>query len=338
MNSTLFESIKQNNINTAGFFSPFSFSRPGNTKKTVRFLKEVCKQFNINIVHALFATPNAMWAYYSGLPYIITTRGSDILHVIPQLKNPPLSLFYTRLLYNTYRRAFQNASYITSTSVEQKRKIETLFGIHNVELVRTGIDTEIISALNDKTLLPETLRGKKYIISPRWINPLYNTLTQAEAIAMLDRKILEEYIFVFFRNYSTSMEYQAQLEKTLKNSAGIQYLILDSLPQKEMLTCTRFASLSIMIPDRDGTPNAALEAMAARCPLILGNFNYDSDLFTNNCVRLKENTAGALAAAISKALTSYPDVFIENALKIVQQSGNRTREMEKIFTLYNNLR
>jgi hypothetical protein len=90
-----------------------------------------------------------------------------------------------------------------------------------------------------------------------------------------------------------------------------------------------------MTPKTDGTPNSALEAMAAKCPLILGSFKYDEDLFSDSfCHRLSSDSAKELTILIRESLNSYPKGIIDAAIENVSKFGNRPVEMGRIQNLY----
>jgi glycosyltransferase involved in cell wall biosynthesis len=94
------------------------------------------------------------------------------------------------------------------------------------------------------------------------------------------------------------------------------------------------ASLCIMTPLSDGTPNSALEAMSAKCPLIVSNLNYDLDLFGDSCFKLKTFDQEELTNLVERALMDYPSLLIDNAFKNVSLHGNREIEMGKLDTFY----
>jgi glycosyltransferase involved in cell wall biosynthesis len=201
-----------------------------------------------------------------------------------------------------------------------------------VELIRSGVDVNTIKGIDNNDLLPESLRGKKYVFSPRYIRPIYNVELQIEALRLLPKSTLAEYRFAFIYgegNYFTEMKNRlAQIE-------GLDYVILDRLTQMEMWTCYKYAALTFMVPHSDGTPNTALEAMAAGCPLILRDLEaYDKELFEGTCVKLTEATPQCLADTIMSSLTNYPDGLKQAAMEKVTLHGNRAIEMEKLYTWY----
>lgn len=326
--------LNENHILLLGTIKPYSILKPLSVLRSIKKLRKICKEKNIDIVHALNAAPYAMWAYFTKTKYIITSRGTDVMETIPGLRQSGNKKLHLKILYIIFKRSFKKATFITSTSYKQVAKIKEMICLANVELVRTGVEVDIISKEIDKTNLPPQLQNCEYINSPRWIYGLYNSKTQARAILLLDDWILKKYTFVFYTKRDTPTDYLIEFEELLKKNIRIKYLIFEHLPQVNSLACIKFAALNIMIPDRDGTPNSALESMAARCPLIVGDFAYDDDLFTGTCMRLKENTPEALAESITKALTDYPAFYLEKAFQKVSEFGNRPLEMNKIKVLY----
>jgi glycosyltransferase involved in cell wall biosynthesis len=155
---------------------------------------------------------------------------------------------------------------------------------------------------------------------------------QIDAIILLPQAIIEEYTFVFIYGEG---DYYNNMKARLAGISGLKYIILDQLTQNEIWTCYKYAVLTFMVPHSDGTPNTALEAMAAGCPLLLRNLEaYDKDLFDDTCVKLAEATPQCLADTIVSCLNNYPEGLKEKALEKVTCHGNRVVEMEKLYTWY----
>jgi glycosyltransferase involved in cell wall biosynthesis len=125
--------------------------------------------------------------------------------------------------------------------------------------------------------------------------------------------------------------------ESLKKEKGIKSIVLEYLSQDEIVAVLKHAHLCVMTPQSDGTPNSALEAMAASCPLIVPNLPYDDDLFLGTCLMLNENTAESLAIAIETAIHNYPERLIIHASKQVLANGDRTNEMQKLTDLYDSM-
>jgi glycosyltransferase involved in cell wall biosynthesis len=131
-----------------------------------------------------------------------------------------------------------------------------------------------------------------------------------------------------------SDDYYNKLITLLDEVKGLKYVVFKSLKQEQIWAITKQASLSLMVPKSDGTPNTALEAMSCKTPLIMGDLNYNQELFGGVALIANLNSAKDLADKIQTALTNYPQAFLERGLHNVSKFGNRSIEMEKLNSLY----
>lgn len=330
-------SCKENKIKVLDPIHSFSIKRLRKSLKTAKEINQIINKYQIDLVHIMFATPYAFWGNFIKVPYVITTRGSDVLIVAPSLLNSTgIRRIHDRFLFLVLKRAFTKAKYITSTSQKQIEQIRTLFGINgtNLSLIRTGIAIKsIVDAGID--FLPASLKNKNIIFSPRYIQPIYNLKLQIETIKLLPDWIIKEYTFVFIQGEGKLTEYQIDVIEQLKEINHLDYVIFEKLSQPEMWSCYHAAKLTIMVPHSDGTPNSALEAMAARCPLIMGHLDYDNQLFNSEtCIQLKENKVESLVTAIELALQNYTETLIDNALEKVANNVDLSNSVEKVVCIY----
>jgi glycosyltransferase involved in cell wall biosynthesis len=261
--------------------------------------------------------------------------------VIPELKaeQGAKKLYFKYLLF-CFKKAFKQAQYCTGTSQPQVQSMKKTFSLPEPILIRTGVDVKKIIGSDYKLFLPNQLHDIKYVISPRFMSPIYRIDMQLDAIEKLSDQTIKDFTFVFIRGIQYDKAYYAvQLERLedLKIEKGIKSIVLEYLTQDEIVAVLKYAHLCVMTPQSDGTPNSALEAMAARCPLILPNLPYDEDLFMGTCIMLNENTAESLAIAMEKAIYEYPESLIIHASKQVLANGDRTNEMQKLAELYDSI-
>lgn len=333
--------LESKNIGLLPQIAPFSITSPIKTWKAIRQFRKAIKEIQPDLIHILFAAPHSLWLNFTTKPSIITMRGSDILIVIPDLlKQSGLKKLYFAALYSMFRKAFLKAKVVTGTSWGQIDKAQELFAGTNLELVRTGVDVKKINELDKLELIHKELMGKEFVFSPRFMSPIYNIEFQIAAISKLNSTILERFTFVFIRGKQYDENYyqkQIQQLEQLKTEINLQFLIIDYLDQASMWMFLKKASLCIMTPISDGTPNSALEAMAAKCPLIISNLNYDADLFEGTCLKLNTFEVGELSVIIEKALLDYPNLLLEKGFDQVTDFGNRENEMNKLQELYGNV-
>jgi glycosyltransferase involved in cell wall biosynthesis len=329
--------LKSSNINILPALGLFSAKNAISTWNSVVRLRNYIKAHEINIVHILFATPYALWGNFIDVPYIITTRGSDALIVLPDLaKQKGFKGIHDKILLFLFRKSFKKAATITGTSLKQIDKINELFDVKNNTLVRTGVDVDLISKMKVPEGFSEILLNKPFIFSPRYFAPIYNIELQLDAINALPVEIKNQYLFVFIKGENAARDYSKALEDKIKDM-NVNYHIFEQLSQAQIWYCFKKASLTLITPHSDGTPNTALEAMAAKCPLILGSYEYDKDIFADTCIRLTENNPVELKDKIESALNDYPPKFIINAFSRVKNLGNRSVEMNKIQMLYDSI-
>lgn len=333
------QQLLADNITLLNPIESFSISHPISTIKSIRQLNAVICKHKIDIVHVLFAAPYALWINFITIPTIITTRGSDVLVVIPELlSHKGFKGLYFKLLFSLFKMSFRKAKHITCTSSKQIDKINDLFLVKNSVLIKTGVEVEAIGKIDKPELLNTALKNKSYILSPRFMSPIYNIHYQIEALSLLDKNIIEKYVFVFIKGkkfdapyYEKQLEHLALLKKNIK----LNFLIIDYLDQESLWMHLKNAALVVMTPVSDGTPNSALETMAAKTPLIISDLPlYDVDLFDNTCVRVPLNNVTKLVDAITTILNENPIPLVEKAHNVVVELGNRNIEMNKLAKLY----
>ncbi|MCF8275967.1 MAG: glycosyltransferase [Flavobacteriales bacterium] len=314
----------------------YSLWRFWENQASLKTITEAIDKYKIHVVHPLFATPFSLWTRNLPVPSVITSRGSDIHVVLAGLgKGSFLHRIHGKLLLQQFKSAFENAAAITCTSQGQLNKINSVFGTNlKGEIIRTGVNVDEINALQPEVNLPNNLTDKRIIFLPRYIRPIYQTELQIRALAAIPETLKQQLAIVLIEGKKTDSEYADFIKLELEN-CGIQHHTFESLSQHEMWSMFKLSALTIMTPKTDGTPNSALEAMAARCPLILGSFNYDEDLFSEEfCERMKTDSTEELAQLIENSLSNYPLEKVECAFENASKFGNRPIEMERLHQLY----
>ncbi|MCB0756724.1 MAG: glycosyltransferase family 4 protein [Flavobacteriales bacterium] len=323
-------------ITVEGPIKSYSLWRFWENHASINKIKEVIAKRKIDVVHPLFATPFSLWTRNLPVPSIITCRGSDIHVVLTSLgKGSFLKMIHGKLLLKRFQSAFENAAAITCTSQGQLDRINSIFGTNlKAEIIRTGVNVKEIDHLEPKLKLPPIFSGKKIIFLPRYIRPIYQTELQLKALLEIPENLRPQLALVLVKGNRTPDSYMAKIERLLKE-CGLPYHIFESLTQYEMWSMFKLGSLAIMTPKTDGTPNSALEGMAAKCPLILGSFQYDEDLFSDQfCRRMKTDSVDELTELITESIQNYPQEKINAAFVNVSKHGNRPVEMERLKALY----
>jgi hypothetical protein len=326
-------------ITVVGPIHSYSLWRVWENQASLKKIHDVIDDYNIDVIHTLFATPFALWTQNLKVPSVVTTRGSDVHVVLNGLgKGNFLHKIHGNILLNRFKSAFENAAAITCTSQGQLDRINQIFSTKlKGEIIRTGVNVEEIDQLVPSLALPDNVKDKKVVFLPRYIRPIYQTELAIDALSELPLETKKSLAIVLIRGKKTDPEYLTMIASRLK-ICGIDHHTYESLSQYEMWSAFKLSALTIMTPKTDGTPNSAIEAMAAKSPLILGSFNYDQDLFLEKfCHRMETNSILELTGLILNSLSDYPQQKIDDAFGNVLKFGNRPVEMGRIENLYSSL-
>lgn len=319
-----------------GIFPVYNLLQKQHLKQKIRL---ILKTHNIDVVHSMYAYPYAIYADWADLPKIITTRGSDVLIDYNQTFKNPQSITEA-LSYHFYKkwfeRAFQRAVRITSTSFRQQEIIQSIIKDKSKAIVvRTGIDTAHFH-LDE---LPK-VSNREYIFSPRLMKSLYNIDQVLTAFSMVS-KTFPELKLIQIDN-AVGSEYSNQIHQLAKKLSIEEKIIWKPFVNtEELIELYKISNIVVMIPDSDGTPNSALEAMLLKTPVVLGNVPYDVDLFNTDTVwQIPKNSAIELTMTLEKILkTSENEINfkLENACKIVIKKATLGAAIEKIESIYTSI-
>ncbi len=308
----------------------YSISKPIRTRSGSKLLGAQIKRHGIDVLHFQYATDYCLWANSVNIPYVISTRGSDVLLDIPAIiRKRGTGVLWKKL----YRDAFQGAEFITSTSDLQRKGIADLFGIDDAIVVRTGVEVDEIEKFPG-TALPEGIQSRQYIFCPRYLLPLYQNELIVKAFSKLDPHLKSKYKLIFVGAGSAVDRPYLTAFNTLCNENQIDFVVYDRLPEQKMWTLYKHAAITVMVPKSDGTPVSGLEALASKSPLILGNVSYDQQLFGSAARAMKTTNEDELAELLADAILNYPPDFVMNGYLSVRKYGNRPEEMNRLRLLF----
>ena len=327
--------LQKRRLTLLGTIDDFSLRKFMATRKTAQFITDCIKSHRIDLVHLLYAEPNALWAVFRkrfGCPVVLTTRGTDILQTIPAFarKRSP----FAALVATVYKRALNQCDAITSTSHRQQLAIkEFIPGISENKLmcIRTGIDIAAIDRAN--TIASD----KPHVLFPRLMQPIYNHECAIEAIGLLEPGLRSSHRFVFLDANTSNQAYKARIAERL-DALKADVLWLSRLSEVDLFGWMKGASAVVMTPHSDGTSVSAMEAIAAGVPVLLPDLGYDADLFSDAAIFFTPNSAADLATKLSEVLQQPdPTRATANAVKMRSRAA-RSVEMARLETLYLSLR
>lgn len=322
------KSADLNNVTEVGSIADFSIFRFHRTISTALFIKRILRRNKIDLIHILYAEPNALWCLlrnFFGIPMIVTTRGTDVLKTIPESFEK--RTFINILVSFLYKKSFLNADWVTGTSSRQLESIEAFSTRkENMSVIRTGIEVRYVES---DTSSFSNIEGP-FILFPRYIRPLYNHEFCLDAIEELPADIKANYKMVFIGKDSGEAPYQSYLENRMNSLKDVKFIFLPIQAQEAIIELNKRASLVIMTPKSDGSPVSAMEAIACGAKVILGPLRYDAELYRDYVFQLNTWSASELATLIQHVLKTEE----KQDLKSFLRSVDRRTEMNKIYILY----
>lgn len=319
-------------------FSVKNFFYKSKTEKTI---ENILTENSIEIIHSIYSIPYSLWA---GLVeknnHIITTYGSDVLIDYNITWKNPRSLKQKMtflILKNKFHSVFQKAIYITSTSAGQQNVIrQFIFDKTKLLITRTGVDCEKFPAQITKV---KKQGNEIVILSNRAMRPLYNIHVIIDAFHLLQKENPQKQLKLVLLNYNTDDFYFNSIKKQIEEYKLANSIeILNDLAFEELVQQYKNCDMVVMIPKSDGTPVSGVEALLSQKPLIMGNLNYDKDLFNNDTVWKIENTDSLhLCKKITELInTSANDLKnkTDKGYQIAQEKANLKIEIGKISDLY----
>lgn len=324
--------LEQEGVTILDPIDSFSLKNLRSSFSSIKTIKRYLKTYQIDIFHPLFGSPQPIWLnFLSNVKSIVTTRGSDILVLLKSLKSS--KSIKDRILFFLLLRGLKKASFIASTSQKQIDYLKTL-GIpaEKLNLIKTGVEVQAIK--NHPLHHKVATKKEKFIFSARYIGPIYNMEYQIEAIKALPKCIREEYSFLFIKGTNCELSFFESFKAKLDAIDGLQFDVVDGITQLEIWSTLKASAVTYMVPLSDGTPNTALECMAGRVPFIMGDLDYNRELFENVSYRADLSDAKDLANKIQLSIRDYPVRFLDKGEQNVHLYGSRTFEMNKLKELY----
>ncbi|MDN4164759.1 glycosyltransferase family 4 protein [Cytophagales bacterium LB-30] len=303
-------------------------------------LKRLLIKYKIDIIHIMYAEPNALWCNFRGflsVPMFITCRGTDVLKTIPETFKKHTLINY--LVAPLYKRAFLKADAITATSSKQILEVKKFTtNVIQVELIRTGVDFKSIQQpISEHS---QTAQLIPYLLFPRYIKPLYNHEFALNAIALLPDTIKQKYKMVFVGKDAGDADYQKRLLAQMAEMPNVDFVFLHKQSQAAIIELYKKASAVIMTPLSDGSPVSALEAYACETPVILPPLPYDEDLFDSSFHHFPYWQAETLAETIVKVLAMGVKPYVgEHKRTLIDVKANMNKvyhQYQKILKLKHN--
>jgi hypothetical protein len=216
-----------------------------------------------NFVHAHNTSGYGLMARLSGLPYIITTYGTEIYTA------PHKGFWYRRMI----RSVLTHAQFITSSSPQMTDAL-----VNQLHIPRQRIQ-EIYLGVAPVFLFSEYARKKgrsalcippeaKVWIANRRMTPLYRTVELVQAFIQFSQQASDAHLILIEGDADAG--YRQQVHDTVTRGFGRVHIIRGFLTQDQLAQWLCTADFSISIPLSDQLSSSILESMRCRTVPVLG--------------------------------------------------------------------
>ena len=280
--------VRFTRFSARGRFPPASFLRAR------RSLRRALAQVRPDILNAHYLTTNGWHAWMSGFhPYVVTLWGSDVFLTPGQSRD-----------FGAYGRLAVRAADMVMVNSEALRQGALALGAapNRTELVQWGVDLDRFRPGPDPTELRARLglQGRRVVLSPRGLAPIYRQNVVVEALATLPADVA---LLLTARNpFPQDLEsIRARIDELgLADRVVIQAGISDA----EMPDYYRLADAVVSIPVSDSTSAAILESLATGLQVVAADLpsvrEWLADVAPDLLVPIDD--PAATAAALSRAL------------------------------------
>jgi glycosyltransferase involved in cell wall biosynthesis len=295
-------------------------------------LRRLLHRIRPDVLHAHYLSWFGWAAWLSGFqPYVITVWGSDVF-VAPR---------DSALARRWGRRTLSRAALVTAVSQDLARgAIELGARPERVKLVQFGVDPEQFSpAPPPQSLRTEFgLEGRRAVLSPRGLRPMYRHEVAVEAMAQLPEDVV-----LLLVKWQAEPAYLARLE-ALVRERGLESRVryVPAIPHENMADFYRLADVVVSLPTTDAFPVTALEAMACGIPVVMGDIpsaHEGLDAVDPSAIVPGDDPA-AVARAIQSRLELAPSARADLSARLRQAAivrGDVRRSLLEMEILYRSL-
>ena len=297
-----------------------------------RSLGRALERLGPDVVHAHFLTEYGWHAWMSGFhPYAITVWGSDV----------KISLRRSRRTALYGRMALRRADLVTGDSADLVEDVIAAGARREkTHLIQFGVDTRRFSPDPDPAYLRERLglAGRRVLLSPRAVTPLYRHGVAVEALAHLP----DDVVLLMARYLVDEAELATILRRAEALGVAGRVHLVPRIDHAEMPDFYRLADVVLSIPASDATPVTLLEALACETPVVaadlpsvrewLGELDPDSLVPVDDAVA----TAGAVARVLARSSEERRDIG-RRGRAIVQERASQDVHMTSMEGIYRSL-
>jgi glycosyltransferase involved in cell wall biosynthesis len=255
--------VKKKSLHYWKFTELLNWSFKANKK-----VKELIRLNKYNICHSWFGWPTGVIAYFSGLPYIIALRGSDVpgYNVRLKLLDKFVFSFISKVVWKKARKVVANSVGLKELALKTyKRDIGVIYNGVDVDEFKPGSKSRRLTLISTGRLIER--KGYQYLI------PALPKGVKLQLIGEGNMKL---------NKMSKDVEFLGKV----KHSSVRKYLSK--------------ASVFVLPSLNEGMSNSVLEAMACGLPLIVTDVGGSAELVDGNGFVVPKGSSIELRKAIEK--------------------------------------
>ena len=293
-------------------------------------LRALLRSIDPDVLHAHYLTRHGWQARLSGFhPYVASPWGSD-LFVTPQ--QSLRARIWARL-------TLAGADLVTVVSA-QMGQVVAGYGVSpdRIERIHFGVDTDHFSP-EPSAARPRLVSGRRFILAPRAIRPIYRPDVVIDAFARLPSDLV---LVMTTRNADPDALAGAQ-RRIDRHDLAARVVLADTIDDALMVELCRTAELIVSVPESDAIPISVLEAMSCARPVVASDLPGPRELLGPHAPELLVAVGDVAATADAmRRVIEMPDArrsSLGAALRAdVVAIADRRRNMERMELLYLQLR
>ena len=278
-------------------------------------LRRLMRRIRPDVLHAHYLSWYGWSAWLSGFhPYVVTVWGSDVF------TGPRQSAMHRRWA----RRTLSGAALVTAVSEALARgAVELGAPADKVRIVQFGVDPNVFFPSPAPESLRQSLdlKGRRVVLSPRGLKPLYRHEVAVEALARLPGDVV-----LVLVKWQVDPEYLARLEALIEErSLQSRLRWLPATEHQALADYYRLADVVVSLPVTDAFPVTALEAMACGVPVVMGSLPsiHEGLDGVDPTAVVPGDDPGAVADAIAARLSLDPAARAELGARLRQSAIDR---------------
>jgi teichuronic acid biosynthesis glycosyltransferase TuaC len=251
--------------------------------------------YSFDVIDAHYFYPDGVAAVllgrYLGKPVVITARGTDI-NLFPKFRLPRKMIQWA---------AMHSAAVITVCNALKDGLMSLGVPPERVHVLRNGVDLELFQPLDRAATRAKLRISETTLLSVAHLIPLKGHDLVIKSLPLLPG------IRLLIAGEGPEEQRLKRLAAQTQVAERVQFL--GTLTQEQLKVYYGSADALVLASSREGWPNVLLESMACGTPVIATKVGGIPEIVTapEAGVLMAERNTEALAQAVKRLLTSYPD-------------------------------